>query len=100
MKSLQSLIEQHKQGQATGIYSVCSAHPLVLEAALKQAAQDNQLVLIEATSNQVNQFGGYTGMTPQDFAKHVYQLAEQLNFPTERIVLGGCLLYTSPSPRD
>ncbi|WP_260259332.1 D-tagatose-bisphosphate aldolase, class II, non-catalytic subunit [Vibrio intestinalis] len=89
MKSLQSLIEQHKQGQATGIYSVCSAHPLVLEAALKQAAQDNQLVLIEATSNQVNQFGGYTGMTPQDFAKHVYQLAEQLNFPTERIVLGG-----------
>ncbi|MDA0147923.1 D-tagatose-bisphosphate aldolase, class II, non-catalytic subunit [Vibrio sp. LaRot3] len=89
MKSLQSLIEQHKQGHATGIYSVCSAHPLVLEAAIKQAAQDDQLVLIEATSNQVNQFGGYTGMTPQDFAKHAYELAEQLNFPTERIVLGG-----------
>lgn len=89
MKPLQSLIEQHKQGHATGIYSVCSAHPLVLEAAIKQAAQDDQLVLIEATSNQVNQFGGYTGMTPQDFAKHAYELAEQLSFPTERIVLGG-----------
>ncbi|MBD1566656.1 D-tagatose-bisphosphate aldolase, class II, non-catalytic subunit [Vibrio aestuarianus] len=89
MKALLSLIEQHKQGQATGIYSVCSAHPLVLEAAIKQAAQDQQLVLIEATSNQVNQFGGYTGMTPQDFSNHVLALAERLDFPIEKVVLGG-----------
>ncbi|MGD8117040.1 D-tagatose-bisphosphate aldolase, class II, non-catalytic subunit [Vibrio sp. TRT 29B02] len=89
MKALLSLIEQHKQGRATGIYSVCSAHPLVLEAAIKQAAQDQQLVLIEATSNQVNQFGGYTGMTPQDFSSHVLSLAERLNFPAEKVVLGG-----------
>ena len=89
MKALLSLIERHKQGNATGIYSVCSAHPLVLEAAIKQAAQDNQLVLIEATSNQVNQFGGYTGMTPKDFAEHVFTLAEHLKFPVENIVLGG-----------
>ncbi|ANU36852.1 D-tagatose-bisphosphate aldolase, class II, non-catalytic subunit [Vibrio scophthalmi] len=89
MKSLLNLIEQHKQGQSIGIYSVCSAHPLVLEAAIKQAAQDQQLVLIEATSNQVNQFGGYTGMTPQDFADHVFALAERLSFPAEKIVLGG-----------
>ncbi|EGU30585.1 tagatose 6-phosphate kinase [Vibrio ichthyoenteri ATCC 700023] len=89
MKSLLALIEQHKQGHATGIYSVCSAHPLVLEAAIKQAAQDQQLVLIEATSNQVNQFGGYTGMTPQDFADHVFALAQRLDFPAENIVLGG-----------
>ncbi|TMX44562.1 D-tagatose-bisphosphate aldolase, class II, non-catalytic subunit [Vibrio sp. Hep-1b-8] len=89
MKALLSLIEQHKQGRATGIYSVCSAHPLVLEAAIKQATQDQQLVLIEATSNQVNQFGGYTGMTPQDFSSHVLSLAERLNFPAEKVVLGG-----------
>ncbi|MBF4323041.1 class II D-tagatose-bisphosphate aldolase, non-catalytic subunit, partial [Vibrio anguillarum] len=89
MKALLSLIEQHKQGQSTGIYSVCSAHPLVLEAAIKQAAQAQQLVLIEATSNQVNQFGGYTGMTPQDFSSHVLSLAERLNFPADKVVLGG-----------
>ncbi|MDE1340797.1 MULTISPECIES: D-tagatose-bisphosphate aldolase, class II, non-catalytic subunit [Vibrio] len=89
MKALLSLIEQHKQGQSTGIYSVCSAHPLVLEAAIKQAAQAQQLVLIEATSNQVNQFGGYTGMTPQDFSSHVLSLAERLNFPADNVVLGG-----------
>ena len=89
MKALLSLIDQHKQGNVTGIYSVCSAHPLVLEAAIKQAARDEKLVLIEATSNQVNQFGGYTGMTPKDFAEHVFALAERLNFPAEKIVLGG-----------
>ncbi|MCE2595023.1 D-tagatose-bisphosphate aldolase, class II, non-catalytic subunit [Motilimonas cestriensis] len=89
MTTLLSLIGQHKQGRATGIYSVCSAHPLVLEAAIKQAAHDQQLVLIEATSNQVNQFGGYTGMTPQDFADHVFALAARLNFPAQNIILGG-----------
>lgn len=89
MKTLLSLIQQHKQGHAKGIYSVCSAHPLVLEAAIKQAARDGQLVLIEATSNQVNQFGGYTGMTPQVFADYVMTLAERLNFPKARLVLGG-----------
>ncbi|MBJ7018759.1 class II D-tagatose-bisphosphate aldolase non-catalytic subunit, partial [Vibrio cholerae] len=89
MKTLLSLIQQHKQGQAKGIYSVCSAHPLVLEAAIKQADRDGQLVLIEATSNQVNQFGGYTGMTPQAFADYVFTLAARLDFPRERMILGG-----------
>lgn len=92
MKTLLSLIQQHKHGHAKGIYSVCSAHPLVLEAAIKQAARDGQLVLIEATSNQVNQFGGYTGMTPQVFADYVMTLAERLNFPKARLVLGGIIL--------
>lgn len=89
MDSLLSLIKQHKQGHCVGIYSVCSAHPLVLEAAIRQASQDKQLVLIEATSNQVNQFGGYTGMTPQVFAQRVLELADKLNFPRENVVLGG-----------
>lgn len=89
MKALLSLIEQHKKGKATGIYSVCSAHPLVLEAAIKQADQDKQLVLIEATSNQVNQFGGYTGMTPQDFADYVLSLAKSSSVPESKVILGG-----------
>ncbi|MCY9873286.1 D-tagatose-bisphosphate aldolase, class II, non-catalytic subunit [Vibrio barjaei] len=89
MKTLLSLVEQHKQGQRNGIYSVCSAHPLVIEAAIKQAQLDGTHVLIEATSNQVNQFGGYTGMTPKDFSDFVFTLAARLGFPTERIILGG-----------
>ncbi|MGL4930439.1 MAG: D-tagatose-bisphosphate aldolase, class II, non-catalytic subunit, partial [Plesiomonas sp.] len=45
--------------------------------------------LIEATSNQVDQFGGYTGMTPADFRDFVVQKAQQYQFPLARLVLGG-----------
>ena len=45
--------------------------------------------LIEATCNQVNQFGGYTGMTPADFVQYVRGIAEENNYPFENINLGG-----------
>lgn len=65
---MKTLIARHKAGEHIGICSVCSAHPLVIEAALAFDRNSTRKVLIEATSNQVNQFGGYTGMTPQTFA--------------------------------
>ncbi|POY44578.1 tagatose-bisphosphate aldolase [Avibacterium gallinarum] len=89
MSTLLKLIKQHKAGEVVGIYSVCSAHPLVLEASLLQAKQDNTPLLIEATSNQVDQFGGYTGMTPADFRHFVEQLADQVGFPRDQLILGG-----------
>ena len=67
MKHLIEMVEQHKRGNAKGIYAVCSAHPLVLESAMRLALQNHSPLLIEATSNQVDQFGGYTGMTPASF---------------------------------
>src|SRR3954463_9167155 len=82
-------IRRHKAGEPVGVYSVCSAHPVVLEAAFAQAAADSSLVLIEATSNQVDQFGGYTGMRPADFRELVFSIADQHGFPRDRIVLGG-----------
>jgi len=54
-----------------------------------RAARDHSLLLIESTSNQVNQFGGYTGQTPADFVKFVHASARAMGFPWERIVLGG-----------
>ena len=57
-KVLEHLGESWRQGQPSGIYSVCSAHPWVLEAAIDQALEDESDVLIEATSNQVNHLGG------------------------------------------
>ncbi|WP_323965579.1 tagatose-bisphosphate aldolase subunit KbaZ [Aeromonas hydrophila] len=89
MKSMLDLVAQHKQGEQVGIYAVCSAHPLVLEAALRLAAQGDQLLLVEATSNQVDQFGGYTGMTPADFRDLLHRLAAECDFPVQRLVLGG-----------
>jgi D-tagatose-1,6-bisphosphate aldolase subunit GatZ/KbaZ len=81
-------VARHKGGEAVGIYSVCSAHPLVIEASVQQALDDGYL-LVEATSNQVDQFGGYTGMKPRDFRKLVLDLARRHGLPEDRIVLGG-----------
>lgn len=87
--SLRKLLERNKGGEDVGIYSVCSAHPLVIEASMLQALEDHTYLLIEATSNQVDQFGGYTGMTPEDFREFVYGIADEVRFPRERIILGG-----------
>ena len=46
-------------------------------------------MLIEATSNQVNQFGGYTGMRPADFKAYVASIARSVSLPMERVLLGG-----------
>ncbi|MDX1301325.1 tagatose-bisphosphate aldolase subunit KbaZ [Photobacterium sp.] len=89
MNTLLDIVKRHKAGGCNGIYSVCSAHPLVIEASLLQALSDNSFLLIEATSNQVDQFGGYTGMTPVNFRNFVFDLAESLYFPIEKLILGG-----------
>jgi D-tagatose-1,6-bisphosphate aldolase subunit GatZ/KbaZ len=86
---LLEIVERHKSGDAVGIYSVCSAHPLVIEASVLQALDDDGYLLVEATSNQVDQFGGYTGMKPQDFRRLVLELARRHGLPEDRIVLGG-----------
>lgn len=89
MKVFQQIMQSNKQDASRGIYAVCSAHPLVLEAALEQAKADHTPILIEATANQVNQFGGYTGMTPQDFYHYVIEIAQSVGFPSDQIFLGG-----------
>lgn len=86
---LRQIVRDQKRGHVRGIYSVCSAHPLVIEAALKQCLQDGTDLLVEATSNQVDQYGGYTGMTPIDFRNFVEELADAVSFPRERLILGG-----------
>lgn len=83
------LVERHKAGEQVGITSVCSAHPLVLEAAIRQAAADGGDVLVEATSNQVDQFGGYTGLNPTGFRDLVRGVADRCGLPRPRVLLGG-----------
>ena len=90
------ILAGNRRGTAKGIYSVCSAHHEVLKACFKQAKDDNSLLLIESTSNQVDQFGGYTGMKPMDFVRYVYSVAEQIGFPKEMILLGGDHLGPNP----
>ncbi len=89
----QSLLEQtvamQKAGVPAGRYSVCSAHPFVLETAIIQAKRLGVPSLIESTCNQVNQFGGYTGMTPADFVEYMRRLAAKHGLPAERMLIGG-----------
>ncbi len=84
------------QGVHLGMTSVCSAHPLVIEAALGLARERGKAVLIEATCNQVNQDGGYTGMTPAEFRQSVEEIAAKVQFDATKIVLGGDHLGPNP----
>ncbi|VDZ74515.1 putative tagatose 6-phosphate kinase [Atlantibacter hermannii] len=61
----------------------------MIEAALLFDLQTERKVLIEATSNQVNQFGGYTGMKPDQFRDFVLAIADKVGFPHARLILGG-----------
>jgi len=90
MTPLLEFVQRHKSGNGAGIYSVCSANPTVLEAAFAEAAaRDLPFALIEATSNQVNQDGGYTGMTPADFREFALELAARAGLSEDRVLLGG-----------
>ncbi|HBA69007.1 MAG TPA: tagatose-bisphosphate aldolase [Lachnospiraceae bacterium] len=86
---IQEMMEQRRQGKKCGIPSYCTANPLVLEIILRRAKQLNTPVLIEATANQVNQYGGYTGMLPQDFYDMIQKMAEEIGVPKHLIILGG-----------
>ncbi|MFI5184563.1 MAG: class II D-tagatose-bisphosphate aldolase non-catalytic subunit [Vicinamibacteria bacterium] len=86
---LPDVVAAQKRGEAKGVYSVCSANRFVLEAAMQQAKADSSAVCIEATSNQVNVDGGYTGTTPAQFAAFIEEMARQVDFPTDRVLLGG-----------
>jgi D-tagatose-1,6-bisphosphate aldolase subunit GatZ/KbaZ len=89
---LAALPTRWRQDHSAGLPSVCSAHPMVIEAVLEGEGP----VLIEATCNQVNQEGGYTGMTPGDFRRSVAKIADRAGFPMGRIVLGGDHLGPNP----
>ena len=86
---LLNMIEKRQAGIHVGIPSFCCANKIVIEAILDQSKRFDDTVLIEGTSNQVNQFGGYTGMTPVDFTKYTYTIADRIGFNRDKIILGG-----------
>ena len=89
MSYLDEIVRKQKDNEAVGIPSICSANPRVLETSLRYAHRIGNAVLVESTCNQVNQFGGYTGMTPAVFVAYLRNLADQIGFPNEHILIGG-----------
>ncbi len=91
------------EGVPRGIASICSTHPWVLKAALSRTGTGTTTsragtgttppgdgpVLVESTCNQVNQFGGYTGMNPAAFVAYIHNLAAENGFPIGKLILGG-----------
>ena len=90
MDALRKILQKRQAGMKyAGIPSFCTANELVIEACLRQAQRFDDYVLVEATANQVNQFGGYTGMLPADFRDFVYAIADRNGFDREKLILGG-----------
>jgi D-tagatose-1,6-bisphosphate aldolase subunit GatZ/KbaZ len=86
---LQRIANENKQGRHAGVYSCCSANGDVIKAVLLKSKHHDTIALIESTSNQVNQFGGYTNMTPADFNDFVLALAQDVGIDHRLIILGG-----------
>ena len=85
---LRSVVQRNRGGETVGTYAVCSAHPAVLDAAIQQTLEDGNVLHVESTSSQVNQFGGYTGSTPQQFADAIRVAAVTAGLPAGRVLLG------------
>ena len=86
---LRQIIARNRDGETIAIPSVCTAHPQALEASLALAEALDQPVVIEATSNQVNQDGGYTGLRPEGFIRFVNDIATKAGVAHNRILFGG-----------
>ena len=96
MQKIASLIEQNRNGQLTGLPCFCTANDYVIRAIFKYAQKTQAPVVIEATCNQVNQDGGYTGMTAADFARWITSLSNQYGVSPDNIILGGDHLGPNP----
>ncbi len=83
------LLAANRRGERAGVTSICAAEPLVLEAAAARAARRGGLLCIESTASQVNQGGGYTGLTPAAFRDVVAKVAAAAGLPPAGLVLGG-----------
>lgn len=86
---MKEIVNKYKNGENVGIFSVCCSNKYVIKASMERLLNKDIPLLVEATANQVDQFGGYTGMKPKDYVEYIYKIADSVGFPKERIILGG-----------
>lgn len=96
MSLVQDLIARNRSGEAVGLPCFCTANEHVLRAVLAHARRTGHPTVIEATCNQVNQEGGYTGMTPADFMSWLRGMARKADVPMDQLILGGDHLGPNP----
>lgn len=96
LTQLRTVLRHNREGRAEGVFSVCSSNPFVLQAAARHAFASSSLLLIESTSNQVNQDGGYTGQKPKDFSSGLMQMLSEQGLDGGLICLGAD--HAGPNP--
>lgn len=96
MSLVHDLIARNRAGEAVGLPCFCTANEHVLRAVFAHAARTGAPTVIEATCNQVNQDGGYTGMTPKDFMEWLHGLADEAGAPMNQLIFGGDHLGPNP----
>jgi len=72
-----------------GCFAVAVAEPSVIRICMEYALEKEIHLLLEATVNQVNQHGGYTGMKPADYVHLVQGIAAEVGLPPEKLILCG-----------
>jgi D-tagatose-1,6-bisphosphate aldolase subunit GatZ/KbaZ len=93
---LHKLVLGQKKGEVRGITSICSDNSTVLHAAFQLASQKGMPILVEASCNQVNQFGGHAGMNPSSFVRFIQRCASESGLSNDLLVLGGEHLGPAP----
>ena len=89
MHPIKELILNRGKGGALAIPSYCTGSLPVIRAAIRRAARTGLPVLIEATANQVDQNGGYTGLKPKDYYDLVMGMADEEGLSRDLLILGG-----------
>ena len=69
--------------------SFCTANFDVIESIFYFCNINKLPCLIECTSNQVNQYGGYSKHTPKTFIKEVNNLRKKIKLDQSQLFLGG-----------
>jgi D-tagatose-bisphosphate aldolase class II non-catalytic subunit len=93
---LRAIVRDNRAGLRRALPSWCTAHPDTLRAIIATHRDDDEPILIEATCNQVNQEGGYTGMTPAAFRTFAESLTNEASVDRDRLILGGDHLGPNP----
>ncbi|MAM11989.1 MAG: tagatose-bisphosphate aldolase [Rhizobiaceae bacterium] len=96
MTLIPNLIARNRAGEPIGLACFCTANEVVLKAILAHAARTGLPTVIEATCNQVNQEGGYTGMTPRAFMDWLMDMADEAGVKRDQIIFGGDHLGPNP----
>jgi len=93
---LRAIVRSNNAGLRRALPSWCTAHPDTLKAIIAAHHESEDPILIETTCNQVNQQGGYTGMTPAAFRTFIERLTKEAGANADRLILGGDHLGPNP----